>query len=86
MVILHAIWEEGMSYISEADRETLDDLIGRALLHEDLRADLLARERRLDVLARLPLASHTVHSVMLLSDMPEIEDFAAEVYNVVFAP
>ncbi|MBN1313584.1 MAG: hypothetical protein JXB30_19420 [Anaerolineae bacterium] len=75
-----------MSYISEADRETLDNLIGQALLHEDLQKDLLAKERRSSVLARLPLSSHTVHSVMSLSDMPEIEDFAAEVYNVVFAP
>jgi hypothetical protein len=86
MVILHAIREEGMSHISEADRETLDALIGRALLHENLRNDLLAQERRSDVLARLPLAPHTVHSVMSLSDMPEIEEFAAEVYDVVFAP
>jgi hypothetical protein len=75
-----------MAYISEADRKTLDHLLGKALLSEELRKDLLIRERRLMILSQLPLSSSTVHRVMSLSDMPEIEEFAAEIYKGIFVP
>jgi hypothetical protein len=75
-----------MNCASEADRQALDDLFGRALLHEDLCGDLLVRERRGHVLARLPLAASTVSSVMSLSDMPEIGDLATEIYRTIFIP
>lgn len=75
-----------MTYISETDRKTLDHLLGKALLSEDLRRDLLTRERRSYILSRLPLSSSTVHKMMLLSDVHEIEEFAAKIYKDIFTP
>lgn len=72
--------------IRKSDHATLNDLIGRALLSEELCQALLKRQTRRDVLSVYELSAKTYRYLMSLADMPSLVALAEHVYHHLFDP
>ncbi len=72
--------------IRKSDHATLNDLIGRALLNEELCQALLKKQTRRDVLAVCELSAKTYRYLMSLADMPSLVVLAEHVYRHLFDP
>lgn len=70
-----------IAYFKIDDRMVLDNLIGNALLYEEICESLLRRETRAQVLQRYPLSFATVEHLLSLADVPSIHDLAAQIYE-----
>ncbi|MBN1123146.1 MAG: hypothetical protein JXJ17_18885 [Anaerolineae bacterium] len=68
-------------YDSGGDHKTLDDLFGKALLYDELRAALLQRDTRPHVLRAFRLSRAAQQYLVSLPDMPDLSDLAQNIYD-----
>jgi bacterioferritin (cytochrome b1) len=69
--------------ISKSDRAALNDLIGRAMLYDDLCNKLLKQHTRMEALEEFDLSLNLWLRIMSLGDIPNIYDLAAQLVMLI---
>ncbi len=62
--------------VTRSERQALDDIVGRAMLDEKIRQDLLKQDTRHSVLSSYVLSNKVMQHLMSLNDMLDVSDFA----------
>jgi hypothetical protein len=72
------------SSCSRRDKQTLNNLIGRAMANADLEQALLTRATRQNVLENVRLADRTRRIVLEIEDVPSLDVLAGHIHTLLF--
>jgi hypothetical protein len=72
-----------LTTVSNSDRAALNQLLGQAMLYDDVRSKLLKRHTRMEALDKSSLSLSLWLRIMSIGDAQDIHDLAAQLFALI---